>query len=90
MPDLTARQILQALAADSELLDEVLSMLDYGMWDEWDCGLADGLQLGFGPEEIKLAARVGDMRAEYLGRPAAPKMPDRPGPAVNSVRHGRG
>ena len=45
--------------ASEDLADQVLARLDWGMMDEWDIGLADGLREGFGGTELQVAARAG-------------------------------
>lgn len=65
VPVLNAIGILDALAADGDLADEVMQYLNVGMLDEWDVGLAFGLQIGFGNDELAIAARAAAGRARY-------------------------
>lgn len=61
---MTMKRVSEILDAISEL-DEanfnlLLEALDYGMHDEWDCGLPDGLAM-FGYEEIKMAVKAAKL-----------------------------
>ena len=62
---MTVREVLEAMAKDGHLAEQVLSLLDAGMWDEWDCGLAQAGDVGFGPAEFAIAARSGAATAAY-------------------------
>ncbi len=53
---MTVTQILEAFARDRTLCDRTLAYLNYGMQDEWDCTLPQGLELGFGGHELQIAA----------------------------------
>lgn len=57
---MTAIQILTAMATDptNTLAEEVLNYLNHGMHEEWDCTLAQGLEM-FGNEELRIAAKAG-------------------------------
>lgn len=52
-------QILKLFAEDDELADRVLTYLNIGMWDEWDCDLLGGMKMGFGGPELRIAAHSG-------------------------------
>lgn len=65
---MTAKEVLEAMAADGRLADEVLGLLDAAMWDEWDCGLAGLVEVGFGPPELAIAARTAAGMADYNER----------------------
>jgi hypothetical protein len=54
----------------SEILDEIGKLseedaslftvaLDYGIHDEWDCGISQFFELGFGGPELTIAAKAG-------------------------------
>jgi hypothetical protein len=59
--------ILNEIAAlDDDGIDFLLQMLDSGMWDEWDTGLVGGIEVGFGPAEIRLAAKSGASTAKWI------------------------
>lgn len=62
---MTAKEVLDAMAADGRLADDVLSLLDAAMWDEWDCGLLGVAEHGFGAPELAIAARTAAGMAEY-------------------------
>jgi hypothetical protein len=36
------------------------------MWDEWDVSLVGGLSIGFGPAEIRLAAKSGASTVKWI------------------------
>jgi hypothetical protein len=55
---------IQALSDDE--INFLFHMLDSGMWDEWDCSLVGGIEVGMGPVEIRLAAKSGAIAAKYL------------------------
>jgi hypothetical protein len=55
---------IQALSDDE--LGFLFQMLDSGMWDEWDVSLVGGLSIGFGPAEIRLAAKSGASTAKWI------------------------
>jgi hypothetical protein len=57
---MTAIEILTAMATDptNTVAEEVLSYLNIGMRDEWDCTLAQGLEM-FGNDEFRIAAKSG-------------------------------
>lgn len=61
---MTAIEILQAFSEDGELLESVLGWLNWGMHDEWDCGLQEREM--WGPEELRIAARSGLLSAKYV------------------------
>lgn len=59
--------ILNEIAAlDDDGIDFLFQMLDSGMWDEWDCSLVGGIDMGFGSAEIRLAAKSGASAAKWI------------------------
>lgn len=61
---MTPAELLAGWAAmTDEQSSAVLGALDLAMWDEWDCGLTDGLELGFGHPELRIAARTAAILA---------------------------
>jgi len=58
--------ILSAMARDGKVAEEVLNYLDLGMWDEWDAGLDSRTEIGWGPDELAIAARTAMIREEYV------------------------
>lgn len=60
-----AVDVLKAMSESETLADEVIGYLNHGMTDEWDCTLSQGLELGFGGTELRLAARTGLALAEH-------------------------
>ena len=62
---MTVTQILEAFARDRTLCDKVLAYLNYGMQDEWDCTLPQGLELGFGGPELQIAANTAFILAKH-------------------------
>jgi len=63
---LTHIEILRAMAESPTLADMVLSYLNEGMWDEWDCDLASALgEVGLGGPELQIAARSALALANY-------------------------
>lgn len=65
---MTAGEVLVAMAKDGQLADDVLRYLNHGMLDEWDCTLPQGLELGFGNDELATAAKAGLALAHYHER----------------------
>jgi hypothetical protein len=55
---MTAADILDAMSKDDTLAEQVLHLLNQGMWDEWDTSLVGGLDMGFGGAELRIAART--------------------------------
>jgi hypothetical protein len=66
-PKTPVTDILNAIVAlgDDEI-DFLFQMLDSGMWDEWDCSLTGGIEMGFGSAEIRLAAKSGASTAKWI------------------------
>jgi hypothetical protein len=62
-PVVTILNAIVALSDDD--MGFLLSMLDSGMWDEWDCGLHSGIEM-FGAAEIRFAAKSGVSTAKWL------------------------
>lgn len=51
-------EILQAITElDDSEIDLLLQSLDWGMHNEWDCGLDKWVQVGFGPAEFRIATK---------------------------------
>lgn len=61
-----AIKILQMFETEDELADQVLGLLSGGMFDEWDCSLTQGIELGFGGDEFKIAAKSARLTAEFV------------------------
>jgi len=65
--------ILDAIVALSDdEIDFLFSMLDSGMWDEWDCSLIGGIEMGMGAAEIRLAAKSGTGTAKWIATHPTP------------------
>ena len=62
---MTSKEVLEAMAESPTLADEVLKYLNYGMGDEWDCTLPQGLEIGFGGDELQIAAKSGLILCKY-------------------------
>jgi hypothetical protein len=54
---------IQALS--DEEIDFLFAMLNSGMWDEWDCSLVGGIEIGLGAPEIRVAVRAAAIAAKY-------------------------
>jgi hypothetical protein len=61
----TVKEVLQAMAEDGRLAEQVLGLLDAAMWDEWDAGIASIPEVGWGPPELAIAARTAVGIAEF-------------------------
>jgi hypothetical protein len=60
-------KILNEIAAlDDDGIDFLFQMLDSGMWDEWDCSLIGGIEMGMGSAEIRIAAKSGASAAQWI------------------------
>jgi hypothetical protein len=60
-------KVLEAIAAlKADEIDFLFSMLDSGMWDEWDTSLIGGIECGMGGDEIRIAASAGASTAKYI------------------------
>lgn len=59
---MSPKEILEAIGNLSDAsLGQLLQAWNDGMHDEWDIGLAAGMQEGFGEVELRIAARTGAM-----------------------------
>lgn len=58
--------VLRLFEENEDLTEHVLGFLSSGMFSEWDCSLTQGLEAGFGGQELQIAARAGRMEAEFL------------------------
>jgi len=61
--------VLEKFAEDDNLADEVLRYLNAGMWEEWDTSLPEGLKMGFGGDELRIAARSAVSLAKHHQKP---------------------
>jgi hypothetical protein len=51
-------QILEKIAQlDDNEIDLLLQSLNWGMHNEWDCGLDNWVATGFGPAEFRIAVK---------------------------------
>ena len=64
---MTVAEILAAMAEDGTTAEQVLALLNQGMWDEWDTSLLDGLADGFGGAELRIAAKTAHIIATSIG-----------------------
>jgi hypothetical protein len=63
----TVIDILEWMSVNGETARLVLSYLNEGMWEEWDCDLEIASEL-FGDQEFKIAAQCGLSLATYHQR----------------------
>lgn len=56
---------LKLMESEEGVAEQVLGFLSSGMFSEWDIGLTDGLNEGFGGMELQIAAKTGRQEAEF-------------------------